>query len=52
MTIDTVFDVASLTKVVATMPAVLALWPKTGASISTPRWGAISRSSPAPRFAR
>ena len=26
MTIDTVFDVASLTKVVATMPAVLALW--------------------------
>ena len=26
MTVDTVFDVASLTKVVATMPAVLALW--------------------------
>src|SRR6185436_6473188 len=26
MTIDTVFDVASLTKVVATMPSVLALW--------------------------
>ena len=26
MTVDTMFDVASLTKVVATMPAVLALW--------------------------
>jgi uncharacterized protein YbbC (DUF1343 family)/CubicO group peptidase (beta-lactamase class C family) len=26
MTVDTVFDVASLTKVLATMPAVLALW--------------------------
>ena len=26
MTIDTVFDIASLTKVVATMPSVLALW--------------------------
>ena len=51
MTIDTVFDVASLTKVVATMPAVLALWEEGRVDLDAPS-GAISRSSPDPPFAR
>ena len=36
MTIDTVFDVASLTKVVATMPAVLALWEEGRVDLDAP----------------
>ena len=36
MTVDTVFDVASLTKVVATMPAVLALWEEGRVDLDAP----------------
>ncbi len=36
MTVDTIFDLASLTKVVATMPAVLALWERGRIDLDAP----------------
>ena len=51
MTLDTVFDVASLTKVVATMPAVLALWEEGRIDLDAPL-GRYLKEFAAPRFAR